>query len=224
MNELKNCILGLETTTNICSVALSYQGEMIERVTEKARSHSKTILPMVAELLAEAQISIADVEAIACTRGPGSFTGVRIGIGVAKGLAYGQDISIYPVSPLAVIAYRALLAAPHEDKVLAMMDARMGELYVGEYEKVSISEDNFVPKIIGDEVLTSLSRMTVENQLCAGTGVKAYQSELLQAHAKLSEVFYPYAKDVIRLTQFDNIQAVSAEDFSPVYLRNKVTD
>ncbi len=227
MKVFKNGILGLETTTNICSVVLSCQGEIIQRVTEKARSHSKTILPMVAEVLAEAQMSMSDIEAIACTQGPGSFTGVRIGIGVAKGLAYGQDIPIYPVSPLATIAYQALQENPHEEKVLAMMDARMGELYVGEYEKSPIANDEveglFIPQIIGSEQLTSLSKITVENQFCAGTGVEAYHSELLQAKAKLSEVYFPYAKTVIELAQLDDIQTVTAETFKPVYLRNKVT-
>lgn len=224
MTITATCILGIETTTNICSVALWHKGQMFELVNEEARAHSKTILPMIEQLLRQANVSMSDIEAIACTRGPGSFTGVRIGIGVAKGLAYGQDIPIIPVSPLATIAYRALISNPTTDSVWAMMDARMGELYVAEYQRKIVDNELVFPQLVGAETLTSLARMTVKPQYCAGTGAQEYKSQLQAENAQISDVIYPYASDVVNLARMNYEVAVSAEVFKPVYLRDKVTD
>ncbi len=215
-----NIILGIETTTNICSVALWDGKKMWQEVTEIARSHSKTLLPMVELVLKKADLKIADVDAIACTQGPGSFTGVRIGIGVAKGLAFGQDIPIIPISPLQAIAYRCMKSANADtDKVTALMDARMGELYAADY----INNEG-VPILQGKEKLTNISAIDVQGQVFAGTGMQEYQHDLMGQNANLSEVIFPYAEDVVELAKILPITPVSAADFTPIYLRDKVVD
>lgn len=209
-------ILGLETTTNICSAALWDGQQLLTEVTEAARSHSKTLLPMIERLLQQAQCTMSAVDFIACARGPGSFTGVRIGVGVAKGLAFGQDIAIIPVSPLQAIAYQ-VMQSEQANAVTAIIDARMGELYIADYQN-----QNGLPVLQGQERLGDIDSPHVGRQVFAGTGVDAYRQQLVDKKARLSAVTYPYAADVVKLAQQLPIPAVSAADFSPVYLRNKV--
>lgn len=216
--EDNRIILGIETCTNICSVALWDGQQMHSQVIDTPRSHSKSLIPMIERVLDGAGLSINVVQAIACARGPGSFTGVRIGVGVAKGLAFGQDITILPISPLQAIAYR-VMQRENAALVTAMLDARMGELYVADY-----ANDNGIPTLQGKERLTSVDAIHNNGQTVAGTGVAEYHEQLLQHKICLSNVVYPYAEDVVMLARYLPINPVSATDFVPLYLRDKVTD
>lgn len=218
-NSTTAVILALETCTNICSVAL-YDGEKYySQVLETARSHSKALLPMVETILKTAGLSMQDIELIACARGPGSFTGVRIGIGVAKGLAYGQDIPIIPVSPLQALAYRMLQAEPQTTSIMALLDARMGEVYAGRYQVI-----NGMPILQGQEILTTAEKLATDECLFGGTGSVEYRDVLAAKGAVFSDVVFPLATDILALAQTANIAAVNAADFAPIYLRDKVTD
>lgn len=211
-------ILAVETCTPICSVALWDGRKMHEHIIEVERSHSKQILPLCDKVLGEANLTMRDVQAIACTRGPGSFTGLRIGVGVAKGLAFGQDLPIYAVSSLQALAYRVILNHANE-RVMAVLDARMGELYCGEYENI----DGF-PQPLGDDYLTDAEHLHVKGRLCAGTGVHEYSDMLTAKGATLSPILYPTARDVIAVAMQGDIAPISASALTPVYLRDKVTD
>ena len=126
-------ILALDTATEACSVALAIDGEVVDRYEVLGRGHAERLLPMVQEVLAEAGVSLAAVDAIAFGRGPGSFTGLRIGAGVAQGLAFGANLRVLPVSDLAALAARA--ARQHEFRfVLACLDARMAQVYWGAFD------------------------------------------------------------------------------------------
>lgn len=211
-------ILGIETCTNICSVALWDGQSLYESINEVARSHSKTLLPMIEKVLEKAQKTIKAVDLVACSQGPGSFTGVRIGVGVAKGIAYGQNIDIIPVSSLAAVAYQAMRCTTYEN-ITVLLDARMGELYAADY----IVNDG-LPVLQGQERLTNIDDLSIGQQLFAGTGAIEYQDQLIEKGATLSAVMYPLATDIVELAKTSNTQLVSAADFAPVYLRNKVTD
>lgn len=212
-------ILGIETCTNICSVALWDGQQMHEQLIETARSHSKSLIPMIEQVLKQAGVSIREVEAIACARGPGSFTGVRIGIGVAKGIAFGQEIPIVPISPLQAIAYRTMQLAQAQ-QVAVLMDARMGELYAADYQN-----QQGLPLLQGKERLTDITAIHAQGQVFAGTGMLEYAEELAAKQAVLSAVVFPHAADVVMLAkQLDNVDMVSAAEFVPTYLRDKVTD
>lgn len=210
-------ILGIETCTNICSVALWDGVKLHEKVTTAERSHSRTLLPMIAEMLQQHHFTTADLDFIACARGPGSFTGVRIGVGAAKGLAYGQDLAIIAVSPLAAIAYRVMQTEKAE-QVTAIIDARMGELYVGDYRN-----QNGVPVAVGKERLRDYTHLNCHGQTVAGTGVQAYRQELSACDVHMSPVVYPHAGDIVMLARLATSTAVAAADFAPLYLRDKVT-
>ena len=102
MNELK--ILAVDTATEACSAALLVGDKVFSRWEEAPRDHTRKILPMVQAVLEDAGISLSDLDAIAFGRGPGSFTGVRIGIGVAQGLAFGAGVPLIGISTLAAMA------------------------------------------------------------------------------------------------------------------------
>ena len=125
-------ILALDTATERCSVALLLGERVIERSVETPRGHADLILPMVEAVLKEGAVELRAVDAIAYGRGPGAFTGVRIAVGVAQGLAFGAGVPTIGVSDLAAVAFQA--GAPCED-VLVCMDARMNEVYWACFER-----------------------------------------------------------------------------------------
>ncbi|HAS63934.1 MAG TPA: tRNA (adenosine(37)-N6)-threonylcarbamoyltransferase complex dimerization subunit type 1 TsaB, partial [Vibrio sp.] len=127
-------ILALDTATENCSVALLVNDQVYVRSEVAPRDHTKKILPMVDEVLKEAGVTLAELDALAFGRGPGSFTGVRIGIGIAQGLAFGADLPMIAVSTLEAMAqgsYRVSGAT----EVAAAIDARMSEVYWGRYRR-----------------------------------------------------------------------------------------
>ncbi len=122
-------VLALDAATEACSVALLNGAESIGRSAPGGQAHARLILGMVDALLAEAQLSLAMLDGIAASIGPGAFTGVRISVAVAQGLAFGADLRIVPITTLEALAAQA----PHERAVMACLDARMGEVYWGCY-------------------------------------------------------------------------------------------
>lgn len=118
-------LLAVDTSTAACSVAAwSASGLVCERFEWSGQGHSERLLPMVDEVLAEAGWRLEACDALAFGRGPGSFTALRIGIGVVQGLARGTGLPVVPVSSLA-----ALAQVQPADQVLAAVDARMGQVY-----------------------------------------------------------------------------------------------
>lgn len=125
-------ILSIDTSNALCSVALSDEGEMTDSVANQPRQHARRILPMIAELLAARKLRSSDLDAIAVVSGPGSFTGLRIGAGVAQGLAFGAGIPVIGVSALEIIAMKAHRACRH-NHLLVCVRAREHEIYSAAY-------------------------------------------------------------------------------------------
>jgi tRNA threonylcarbamoyladenosine biosynthesis protein TsaB len=128
-------ILALDTSTGSCSVALAYEQRIFEEHIDLPREHARRLLPMIDKLLRQTGLNVDQLDAIAFTCGPGSFTGLRIGFGVVQGLAYGAGIPVIPVSTLEVMAHKG--ARDHlggNGRVMPALDARMGEWYWGLYE------------------------------------------------------------------------------------------
>src|ERR1700722_13766962 len=126
-------LLALDAATENCSVALLLQGRLLERVVESGKAHAEQLLAMVSDVLAEGQIALPDLDGIAASIGPGAFTGVRVSVAVAQGLAFGAGLSVVAVSTLEALALRALCeSAPGSPQhVIACLDARMQEVYWG---------------------------------------------------------------------------------------------
>jgi tRNA threonylcarbamoyladenosine biosynthesis protein TsaB len=124
-------LLAIDTTTEICSVAIQTPlGDMIHAEHSQSTHHAQAILPLIEKLLNQAKLILADIEFIAVSVGPGSFTGVRAGIATAQGLAYGLGIKVIPMGTLDLIA----LGLPQEGQVQVISDARMQQFYVGGFE------------------------------------------------------------------------------------------
>ena len=125
-------LLAIETSTEACSVAVMVRGDVLERFELAPRRHAGLVLPWAEALLAEAGLRRSALDAIAVGRGPGAFTGVRLGISIAQGIALGLDLPLLPVSTLAVLAQGGLRGAEGRP-VVAAIDARMGEVYCGTF-------------------------------------------------------------------------------------------
>ncbi|VAX04878.1 tRNA threonylcarbamoyladenosine biosynthesis protein TsaB [hydrothermal vent metagenome] len=216
-------ILALETATEACSAALNIDGEIRERFEIAPREHSMLILPMLESLLTEADISLQQVDALAFGRGPGAFTGVRIGVGVAQGVAFGVDLPVLPISTLA-----ALAQATDAVQVLAAIDARMDEVYWGSYRR----DKGGLMYLQGEECVAApdaTPTVSGEGWLGAGSGWNMYGDSLGARHAgQVSGVAVdalPRAAAVSRLAvaAFVAGEAVGAEQALPVYLRDTVT-
>lgn len=129
--------IALDTTGRGCHAALWHQGELLTRSSDLPQAHAREILPMVHDLLAEAGIRGEALDCIAFTQGPGSFTGVRIGVSVVQGMALGWGCPVLGVSSLLALAWMGAQSLPPPAgrplKVLALLDARMQQVYAGSY-------------------------------------------------------------------------------------------
>lgn len=215
-------LLAFETATEACSVALYLDGGIIERHEVAPRLHAEYALPWAEVLLAQAGITRSQLDVIAIGRGPGAFTGVRLAIAIAQGIALALDKPVVAVSTLQVIAAQS--PAP---RILAAIDARMGEVYVGAFER---NGDELVA--VSTEIVCAPQAVTLPDNAGAwhavGTGFSAVDGTLV-AHLgnQLDSVdasVLPHAADVARLAvaAYARGEAVAPERVEPAYLRNNV--
>ena len=218
-------LLAIDTVTEACSAALWLDGEIHERFEIAPRRHTTLILPMVQQLLADAGLSLSQLDALAVDRGPGSFTGVRIGTGVVQGLAYAVDLPVVPVSSLATLAQAVWLKLRHES-VLALIDARIQEVYWARYE---FQGKEMV--LVGDEQVSPLVEVTISNgpaSYCVGSGSRQYQDQLQsQPDCQVladSAYDFPHAAVLagLAVNAAERNEVVSADQLEPIYLRNQV--
>jgi tRNA threonylcarbamoyladenosine biosynthesis protein TsaB len=214
-------ILALDTSTEYLSLALVLDGKAFVRDLHAGQTHSQRILPLLRGLLDEAGVELAQLDGIAFGAGPGSFTGLRIGCGVAQGLAFGANLPVVGISTL-----QALAKASGANKVIACLDARMGEVYHAAYElrdkawhevmAPGLYKPDAVPPIPGNDWVGS------------GSGWKVY-GELLAAQyaVQLADTIpdaYPHALAIAQLAVplFEAGQGRPAAEAAPIYVRNKV--
>ena len=217
-------ILAIDTSTEFLSLALWLNGRVLSRDIHAGQTHSQQILPTLRELLDEAKIELKTLDGIAFGAGPGSFTGLRIACGVAQGLAFGANLPVVAVSTLQALAQQS-----GAEKVIACLDARMGEIYHAAYEKnkgewIEVSapalfKPEDAPKVAGGDWVG------------VGTGWLVYP-EVLQAvyGEQLREMpapdhhSHPTASSIaeLALSTFEAGLARPAHEAAPIYIRNKV--
>ncbi|MNF53041.1 tRNA threonylcarbamoyladenosine biosynthesis protein TsaB [compost metagenome] len=216
-------LLALDTATEACSVALLHDGQVISHYEVIPRLHAQRLLPMIKDLLAQAGVPLAALDAIAFGRGPGAFTGVRIAVGVVQGLAFALDRPVLPVSNLAVLAQRA--QREHgASQVAAAIDARMDEIYWGCYRS-----DNGEMRLAGAEVVAppeqvALPRDATGDWFGAGTGWGTFAARIPLSPYAQDGAMLPHAEDLLSLARFAwaRGEALVADEALPVYLRDKV--
>ncbi len=199
-------------------------GAVYERFEVVQQSHSARILPMVQAVLAEAGLRLADLDTLAFGRGPGSFTGLRIGAGVIQGLAFGAGLPVTPVSSLAALAQGQQAA-----RVLAAFDARMEQVYWGAY----VRNGEGMMELRGQEIVAGPADVPLpdgEGWIGAGSGWDRYADQLLARLGRFLSASpwqprrYPHARHVAELgaASFSLGRSVSAESAVPAYLRDDV--
>jgi tRNA threonylcarbamoyladenosine biosynthesis protein TsaB len=218
-------LLALDTSTEACSAAVYTDGTVFSEFELTPRAHTQLILPMVEKVLAVAGLRLQDVDAVVVGRGPGAFTGIRIGVGVAQGLAMAADKPVIPVSTLAALAQQAYMQHG-VTQVLAALDARMKEIYWGQYTL----QDGLMC-LQGEEQVCTPENAPVPDAagwLAIGHGWSAYADALqVRFSGKLEGMdteSLPAAEFMLplALVEYQAGRAIMPEDAQPVYLRNKI--
>ncbi|OOF58721.1 tRNA (adenosine(37)-N6)-threonylcarbamoyltransferase complex dimerization subunit type 1 TsaB [Rodentibacter myodis] len=223
-------LLALDTSTEACSVALLHKGEKTFLNELAQRTHTKRILPMIDEILANSGIRLHQVNALAFGRGPGSFTGVRVGAGIAQGLALGADLPVIPVSNLTAMA-QAAFELHQVENVAAAIDARMNEVYFSHLKREKVRSDlgEFFQwrEVIAEQVCppeSVIAQLTDHSVFRVGTGWNAYP-QFVEKQLIGSDIELPNALYMLELARIEWLQQkmISALEIEPTYLRNEVT-
>ena len=210
-------ILAIDTCTEVCSVSIYSKGKKHSRFVQDVPKSSGLILPLCDQVLDEANLSVADLDMIVYTKGPGAFTGVRMCVSVVQGMSLAFDIPTVGFSTLEVLGFGASKKFG-VDKIAVSLDARMGEVYWGTYQHQALLDESLKKP---DDV-----EKLDQDFIGVGTGWGAYKETLLQ-QTGIKECyadFYPKAENLIDLylaqvdkkIEFDNKLPL------PTYLRNNV--
>ncbi|MDR1311532.1 MAG: tRNA (adenosine(37)-N6)-threonylcarbamoyltransferase complex dimerization subunit type 1 TsaB [Burkholderiaceae bacterium] len=213
-------ILSLDTSSDIASVALMRDGDLFERASADIRMHSQAVLPMVEALLREGKVTVRDCDAIAFGCGPGSFTGLRTACGVAQGLAFGAGLPLVPIVGLCAMAQGCYEKTGEQD-VLAVLDARMGEVYWAQYRY-----DNGDWHAVREPALSRASEiMALGSPAICGNALRIYADALPHVScAVICPEIVPHASAIAQLARkaFSRGETVSASRADSLYLRDKV--
>lgn len=216
-------LLAIDTATDACSVALKSGDDILERHQVAPREHTRLLLPMVEEILAESGMILADLDALVLGRGPGSFTGLRIAAGVVQGLAFSVDRPVVLVSTLAMLAQPWIESG--ESAVIATLDARMGEVYWGAFQ----ADDQGLAQLVGEERVLPPDQVRLPSEgpwAGVGPGFAAYaeMASALPGVCIRDTTSLPRARNALPLATRDYAAGLGlpAELALPVYLRNRV--
>ncbi len=213
--------LALDTSTEYLSLALNTSSGICGRFWHIEQKHAEQTLPRLAELLADCQLTMQDIEGIAFGNGPGSFTGLRIGCGIAQGLAFARNLPVIGISTLEALAQGCVA-----DKVIACLDARMNQVYVAAYQREGALWHEIVPPSVCDPHAIPLP--PGPGWTGVGSGFAGYGAALAD---RLGDQLLatepdriPQAADMLALAlpRFISGQGQPAQEAELIYLRNKV--
>jgi tRNA threonylcarbamoyladenosine biosynthesis protein TsaB len=211
-------ILSIETATKNCSVGISKGGQAIicKEIATGSYSHAEKLHVFIEEILQESQLNFKDLQAVAVSRGPGSYTGLRIGVSAAKGLCFALDIPLIAIDTLAVLAAQVNIS---EGTIIPMLDARRMEVYSAVFNP---SHD--IIREVEAEILTEDSYSNSNETIyIAGDCQEKIKTVLNRKNfIFMDEVIYPSAKEMSALA-FAKFQQKDFEDvayFEPFYLKD----
>ena len=221
--------LAIDASTEACSVALQVNNKVYSRYELCPQSHSLRLLPMIDSVLAEANVTLSALNGLIFGQGPGSFTGVRIGVGVAQGLAFSANLPVVGVSSLQAMAQQAYIDHG-EEQVIAAIDARMAEVYNGYFQL----DENNIMQAQQAEAVTSpaklgelMATIMIKPSYAVGSGWDAYPEALaeLKRNDTSPTILFPSATAmlVVGAHKFLLGQGVNAEHAQPVYVRDTVS-
>ncbi|MCW1147169.1 tRNA (adenosine(37)-N6)-threonylcarbamoyltransferase complex dimerization subunit type 1 TsaB [Flavobacterium lacisediminis] len=213
-------ILNIETATKNCSVALAKDGITIacKEIAEQNFSHAEKLHVFIEELLSESNLKFSDLSAIAVSQGPGSYTGLRIGVSSAKGLCYALNIPMIAIDTLQLLAKQIQI---EDGIIIPMIDARRMEVFTAFYDKNHNQIRNTQAEIIDE---TSYQEITETIHL-VGDGTEKFKNTLTDVKFVFhSDVVFPSANEMSHLS-FDKYQKCDFVDvayFEPYYLKDFV--
>ena len=220
---MNSYILNIETSTKACSVAL-FNNENLIFLKEHASedySHSETLSTYISNIIKESAISFSDLSAIAVSMGPGSYTGLRIGVSTAKGLCYALNIPLISISTLQAMAL-GISKEIISDLYCPMIDARRMEVYSAFYD----FSNNIIREIKADIVDETTYESELEkNVVFFGDGAEKLKATIIHKNAKFIDGFFPSAK-YMGVLAFEKFQQNIFEDvayFEPFYLKDFVS-
>lgn len=219
-------VLAVDTATEACSAALWSTGEIAERFAEAGRGHTKLLLPMVQELLAHASLRPAQLDGVICGVGPGSFSGLRIGVGFVQGFAVALELPVVGASSLAMLAQQSR-RVHHAERALAAIDARMDEVYFGAF----VCDPHGRMSSVGSEHVCApdrVPRAAAGEWFGIGTGWRVHETALRTACGAtlvgVDGAALPHAQDALTLglPELQAGRGRPADDLAPRYLRDRV--
>jgi tRNA threonylcarbamoyladenosine biosynthesis protein TsaB len=214
-------ILALDCSTEYCSVSLLVDGEHTDRTERAGQRHSELVLPLVDAVLAESDLALSELDAIAFGAGPGSFTGLRIACGVAQGLAFGAGRPVVAVPTLLALAHAADVR-----RVLAILDARMGEVYLAAYDRTDGSWQTCIAPCLCKP--DAAPQLPGGGWFGVGSGFAVHGDKLRHRYARelggVDAEAYPHARHmaVLALGEWQAGRTVPASGALPLYVRDKV--
>lgn len=210
-------ILNLETSTKNCSVSLAKNGETIlcKEIAEQGYSHAEKLHVFIEEIVNEANLNFSEIKAVAVSKGPGSYTGLRIGVSAAKGLCYALQIPLISIDTMQVLAKKANV----DGLIVPMIDARRMEVYSAIFDK----NHNKI-KDVEAEILTENSYQDFDQTIYfVGDCQEKCKTVLVKDNFKfLPEIVFPSANEMSQLS-FEKFQNNDFEDvayFEPFYLKD----
>jgi tRNA threonylcarbamoyladenosine biosynthesis protein TsaB len=212
------CILNLETSTTNCSVALSLNGELLFLKEDNSAqySHAERLHIYIDAVLKEAQIERSQIDAVAVSKGPGSYTGLRIGVSAAKGLCFGLDIPLIALPTLDVLAHKKQIEA---GCIVATLDARRMEVYSAVFDTNHQCIDSTTAKILNAESYADL--LEKHAVFFVGNGAAKTQDLIDHPNAHFDDQL-PSSKEMCALS-YQKYKAEDFEDlayFEPFYLKD----
>lgn len=221
-------LLALDTSSDACSVALERDGDVIERHVLRPKEHTRLLLPMIEELLAEAEVAIPDLDAIVPGIGPGSFIGVRIAVSVAQGMAFAAGRRVAPVSSLAAVAAEAF-AVEGVERVVVAQDAHMQEVYLARFARSASG----LPEAAGEAMLhgiaaiDALSGAEAGRWHAAGAGWRRHPALLSRNEARIAglvPVEHPRARFLLGPggEAVKSSATIAPDRLVPAYVRHQV--
>ena len=214
-------ILNIETSTEVCSVTISKNGELLhKKETLEGLSHSELLTVFIEELLAENNLNIKELDAVAVSKGPGSYTGLRIGVSVAKGLCYGLEIPLIAVNSLETMGTHAALNSTKNMLFCPMIDARRMEVFTGLYNSKGEEIKPVSAEIIEEDFLAEY--LTDNKILFFGNGAEKCKTQITHSNAIFDGPQKTSAQFMQKLTyeKYNKKQFEDVAYFEPFYLKN----
>lgn len=214
-------ILHIETATKNCSVSVADKGELLamQELNDGNYSHAEKLHPFIQQVMQEAKLSFNDIDAVAVSKGPGSYTGLRIGVSAAKGLCFAFDKPLISIETLQSLAYKLSI---EQGVIIPMLDARRMEVYAAVYNSKHEQVRDIKAEVIDENSFQEyLSKGKV---YFLGDGAEKCKEVITHENAVFIDGEFPSAKEMVKLS-FDKYKKNDIEDvayFEPFYLKDFV--